>query len=58
MLSEGTQFRMSNRCSNIVGRGGSGRFPLVGREQIVARAEQLLDDGSGGIVLVGEGGIG
>ena len=34
------------------------RFPLVGRERIVARAEALLDRGSGGIVLVGEGGIG
>ena len=32
--------------------------PLVGRERIVARAEKLLDEGSGGIVLVGEGGIG
>jgi DNA-binding CsgD family transcriptional regulator/tetratricopeptide (TPR) repeat protein len=39
-------------------RGVSERFPLVGRERIVARAERLLDDGSGGIVLVGEGGIG
>ena len=33
-------------------------LPLVGRERIVARAEQLLDEKSGGIVLVGEGGIG
>jgi DNA-binding CsgD family transcriptional regulator len=34
------------------------RFPIVGRESIVAEAERLLDAGSGGIVLVGEGGIG
>jgi DNA-binding CsgD family transcriptional regulator len=39
-------------------RDVSERLPLVGRERIVARAERLLDDGSGGIVLVGEGGIG
>jgi DNA-binding CsgD family transcriptional regulator len=32
--------------------------PLIGRERIVARAEALLDDGAGGIVLMGEGGIG
>jgi DNA-binding CsgD family transcriptional regulator len=32
--------------------------PLIGRERIVARAEELLDDGFGGIVLIGEGGIG
>jgi DNA-binding CsgD family transcriptional regulator/tetratricopeptide (TPR) repeat protein len=32
--------------------------PLIGREQIVATAERLLDGRSGGIVLVGEGGIG
>jgi DNA-binding CsgD family transcriptional regulator len=34
------------------------RLPLVGRERIVERAARLLDAGSGGIVLVGEGGIG
>ena len=32
--------------------------PLIGRERIVARAERLLDGRSGGIVLVGDGGIG
>ena len=32
--------------------------PLIGRERIVARAERLLNDRSGGIVLAGEGGIG
>jgi DNA-binding CsgD family transcriptional regulator len=34
------------------------RLPLVGRDAILANAERLLDEGSGGIVLVGEGGIG
>jgi hypothetical protein len=34
------------------------RLPLIGREGIVARAERLLEGGSGGIVLIGEGGIG
>jgi DNA-binding CsgD family transcriptional regulator len=32
--------------------------PLIGRERIVATAKRLLDGGSGGIVLVGDGGIG
>jgi DNA-binding CsgD family transcriptional regulator len=32
--------------------------PLIGRERVVATAERLLDGHSGGIVLVGEGGIG
>jgi DNA-binding CsgD family transcriptional regulator len=32
--------------------------PLIGREEIVARVEGMLDGRSGGIVLVGDGGIG
>ncbi len=32
--------------------------PLVGRDRILARARELLDHGSGGIVLVGEAGVG
>jgi DNA-binding CsgD family transcriptional regulator len=58
MLSEGTQIRMSSRCSKFDGSRTAERLPLIGRERILARAERLLDDGSGGIVLVGEGGIG
>jgi len=34
------------------------RSPLVGRDEILARASRLLDGGSGGVVLVGEAGIG
>ena len=34
------------------------RLPLIGRDGILDRAERLLDGGSGGVVLVGEGGIG
>jgi DNA-binding CsgD family transcriptional regulator len=32
--------------------------PLIGREPIIARVERQLDAGAGGIVLVGDGGIG
>lgn len=32
--------------------------PLIGRERIVAQIERQLDSGAGGIVLVGDGGIG
>jgi DNA-binding CsgD family transcriptional regulator len=34
------------------------RLPLIGRDEIMARTERLLDRGSGGIVLIGEGGVG
>jgi DNA-binding CsgD family transcriptional regulator len=34
------------------------RSPIIGRDQIVSQAARLLDGGTGGIVLVGEGGIG
>ena len=34
------------------------RSPLIGREGIVAAARRSLEGGSGGVVLVGEGGIG
>jgi DNA-binding CsgD family transcriptional regulator len=32
--------------------------PLVGRDEVLARAVSLLDDASGGVVFVGESGIG
>ena len=32
--------------------------PLVGRDEMLARAARLLDERSGGLVLVGEGGVG
>ena len=32
--------------------------PLIGRDRIIARVQRQLDDGAGGVVLVGDGGIG
>ena len=49
---------MSRHCSKSRYPEMTAAQPLVGRERILARAEQLLDEGSGGIVLVGEAGIG